>query len=232
MQMSPNDNTCKFFRPRPSSPTSLKERRAAGIAMQLMMADTRALSIKYPRASSFLSMRSCTICGRKIATPKKHASKHAHPPAAPMSRVRYCVLSPPRISSTSFNFPLLPPLARASRYSLLSDSVPEFKRISLSANIPGNAPIPSRNLHPTSVAHGSSVTRSVPNSTSTASMSTGAMMLPTICTATASATRRVRPSPRSSCISPAMTAVKGYVPPTPIPRINRQATRLCQIQFP
>jgi len=31
---------------------NLKERRAAGIARQLMMADTRALSIKYPRASS------------------------------------------------------------------------------------------------------------------------------------------------------------------------------------
>ena len=44
-----------------------------------------------------------------------------YPPAAPMSRVRYCVLSPPRISSTSFNFPLLPPLARASRYSLLAE---------------------------------------------------------------------------------------------------------------
>ena len=52
--------------------------------------------------------------------------------------------------TTSFSLPT-PPLARASKYSLLSESVPEFVTISRSAMTPGSAPTASKNLHPARV---------------------------------------------------------------------------------
>mmetsp|Transcript_53931 Transcript_53931/g.128189 ORF Transcript_53931/g.128189 Transcript_53931/m.128189 type:complete len:264 (-) Transcript_53931:292-1083(-) len=224
-EINRNETACRFLRPSESSATRRRERIAAGRATRLIRVVIADVTSRYPYASSSRSTRSCTTCGRKITMPKKARSKQNQPPAAPSSRFWY--FSSFSAFITSWSLPRLPH-AFAMRYSWLSVA----EKSSRSARSAGSAPTPRRNRHPTSVAHGSSVTFLVPRQRRTRKRRRGARMLPTIWTAMVIETRAVRPRPRSSTISPANTAERGYVPPTPIPRMKRHIVRVCHTQFP